>query len=110
MPFSLVYFTLAVVVKMPRIVLTSAEPITGTCTTLICPCRSNFAFKMIIHTILCRFTYYFPVAMLVGVPGVVLAAAGPVAGACMGLVYPCWSNFAFKTFIDAILCRFHLFI
>ena len=45
------YFPVAVVVKMPRIVLTSAEPITGTCIRLICPCRSNFAFKMIIHTI-----------------------------------------------------------
>ena len=62
MPFSHVYlnyFTLAVVVKMPRIVLTSAEPITGTCTTLICPCWPNFAFKMIINAILCHFHLFF---------------------------------------------------
>ena len=62
MPFSLVYlnyFTLAVVVKMPRIVLTSAEPITGTCSRLICPCRPNFTFKMVINTILCCFHLFF---------------------------------------------------
>ena len=53
---------------------------------------------------------YFSVAVLVGGPGVVLAGAGPVAGACTGLVYPCRSNFAFKTFVNAILCRFHMFI
>ena len=39
-------------------------------------------------------------AVLVGGPGVVLAGAGPVAGACTGLVFPCRSNFAFKTFIN----------
>ena len=54
------YFTVAVVVKMPRIVLTSAELITGTCTRLICTCRSNFAFKMIINAILCHFHLLFP--------------------------------------------------
>ena len=53
------YFPVALVVKMPRIVLTSAEPITGTCKSLICPCRTNFTFKMIIHAILCRFTCTF---------------------------------------------------
>ena len=62
MPFSLVYlhyFPVAVLVKMPRIVLTNTEMNTGTCTRLICPCRSNFAFKMIINTILCRFHLFF---------------------------------------------------
>ena len=53
---------------------------------------------------------YFSVAVLVGGPGVVLAAAGLVAGACTGLVCPCRRNVAFNTFVNAILCCFHSFI
>ena len=50
---------MAVVVEMLKIVLTSAEPITGTFMMLICPCWCNFTFKTIIYAILCCFTCFF---------------------------------------------------
>jgi hypothetical protein len=79
--YFLYYFLVAVLVKMPRMVLTSAELSTGTCTGLICPCQSNFVFKMIIHAIICRFTSTFK-----------LFPCGRVGGGAGGGAGWCWAG------------------
>ena len=99
---------MAVVVKMLRILLTSFDPNTSTCTKLICQCQTNFAFNTIINNILCRFHFlkiYFMVAVVVKMLGIVRNSAEPITSTCLKLVCPCQSNFTFKTIKNALLCQ-----
>ena len=79
---------------------------------LICPCRTNFAFKMIINTVLCCFTCSFkllPCGCGAQNTEKVATRAELITGTCLRLICPCRTNFAFKTIKNIILCCFHLF-
>ena len=52
---------MAVVVKMLRMVLTSAELINGTCPRPICPCWPTFDFEKIINVIFRAFSILFSI-------------------------------------------------
>ena len=98
---------------MPRIMGTSAELITSPCPSLICPCRSSFAFKTIINAILSHFHVFFKLLHCGhGFDNVTNCGASAKlnTGPCPKMICPCWTKFTPKTMKNTRLCCFHLFL